>query len=329
MVQSTMVGSDLPPVVNDAEELAQWVEEHFREHLPEPTSFPSMATRIMDLAEHPDVDVTRLSHLIERDPGVCTAVLKLANSALNRRSTPVNSVRQAVTLLGLKKVANAAVGVACRALFDMEARIEHDLFPGWWERLFHCAMTEAFCCSFVAMAAARKASDGIFLAGLLHDVGKSLALRSLAALVLGGKLALPDNQTIESVLSATRANIGALALGSFNLPRSLALVCLHQDEPALGGDEQWIDCHIVRVVAGINELRLGREPRADLLERVLGSARALQMEQTALLGLASQLSDHSAQVQALFSTNDGASDEDFPSTLNRILQQQGNPSTNS
>ncbi|HEY5956162.1 MAG TPA: hypothetical protein VIV60_06405, partial [Polyangiaceae bacterium] len=55
--------------------LAERVTAHFEQHKPEPTSFPAIASRVIDLAEHPDVDVGRLAHLIERDPAICAAVL--------------------------------------------------------------------------------------------------------------------------------------------------------------------------------------------------------------------------------------------------------------
>ncbi|HET9957502.1 MAG TPA: HDOD domain-containing protein, partial [Polyangiaceae bacterium] len=68
------------------DELTARVQKHFSENKPEPASFPAMASRVIDLAEHPDVDVARLAHLIERDPAICAAVLAVANSAANRRS---------------------------------------------------------------------------------------------------------------------------------------------------------------------------------------------------------------------------------------------------
>jgi HD-like signal output (HDOD) protein len=325
---------------NDREELALLVREHFEEHKPEPTSFPAMATRIMDLAEHPDVDLAKLAHLIERDPGVCTLVLKVANSALNRRGTPIANARAAITLLGLKKVANVAVGVACRALFDMEQRAEHEMFAGWWQRLFHSAMTEAFTCAFVSMNRTHKASDGIFMAGLLHDVGKTLALRSLAALMLQGRLTTcPDEQTIGWLLDTTRVEIGALALGSYNLPRELVDLCLGQDELEVARTETYTDLHIVRVVSGLNRLRLAsalvacEQPGSDdeaarvlngpELRRLIDSARALDLDVERAIAIAAQLGEHSAEVAALFSTPDPASNAEYLSQLPAVLSGAG------
>jgi HD-like signal output (HDOD) protein len=312
----------------DREELALLVREHFEDHKPEPTSFPAMATRIMDLAEHPDVDLGKLAHLIERDPGVCTMVLKVANSALNRRGTPIANARAAITLLGLKKVANVAVGVACRALFDMELRIEHDMFAGWWQRLFHCSMTEAFTCAFVSMDRSHKASEGIFMAGMLHDVGKTLALRSLAALLLQGRLSTcPDDATLQWLLDTTRVSIGALALGGYNLPRELVDLCLAQDDPVVPRTAAYADTHIVRVVSGLNALRLVRnEETLDsslAFTSLVDSAQALELDRARTIAIAQQLAEHASEVAALFSTPDPATRSQFLALLPPALSRAG------
>jgi HD-like signal output (HDOD) protein len=293
---------------------------HFERHQPEPASFPALASRVIDLAEHPDVDVGRLAHLIERDPAICAAVLGVANSAANRRADPVQSVRTAVSLLGLKRVANIAVGVACRSLFDVELRVEHELFPGWWERLFHAAMTEAFTVSFIAMERSRHASEGIFLAGMLHNIGKSLALRSLSGLLISGELpSIPNDEAIEALLQRTRVAIGVSTLTTFNMPDQLIALCRHQDDTPLPAARENVEAHWVRLVSSLNELRMGTLATEIPIQVLLDSAQALAVSAEDVLAIARQLSDHSAQVGLLFSSNDGADESGYLEFVARCL----------
>jgi HD-like signal output (HDOD) protein len=308
----------------EREDLASRVLSHFDKHQPEPTSFPAMASRVIDLAEHPDVDINRLAHLIERDPAICAAVLSVANSAAHRRSSAVQSVRIAIGLLGLKRVASIAVGVACRSLFDVELRVEHELFPNWWGRLFHAAMTEAFAASFVAMERARGASESIFLGGLLHNIGKSLSLRSLATLLISGQVqGIPDDESIEEVLRRTRVSIGVSALTAFNMPESLVLLCRRQDDEDLPSAEEWTDLYIVRLVSALNDLRMATVDTQAPIRQMLGSARAMQLRSEDILAIARQVKEHAAQVELLFSVADGADETGYLEFVARCLEDAG------
>ena len=302
------------------DELTSRVSAHFERHQPEPASFPAMASRVIDLAEHPEVDIAKLAHLIERDPAICASVLAVANSAANRRAAPVQVIRTAISLLGLRRVANIAVGVACRALFDVELRVEHELFPGLWERLFHAAMTEAFTVSFVTIERGHKASEGAFLSGMLHNIGKSLAARSLAGLILGGELSgIPDDSSIDLILRRTRASIGSKALAAFNMPEHLVELCRRQNDEQVPALDEWIDLHFVRIVSELNELRMSSVREDIPVNLLISSVRAVGLYFEDVLNIARQLSEHSAQVSLLFSSSDGANESGFLEYVERCL----------
>ncbi len=306
------------PVTPETEAVAARVLAHFEENKPEPASFPMMASRVIDLAEHPDVDASKLAHLIERDPAICAAVLAVANSALNRRGEPVTAVRTAVTRLGLRRVADIAVGVACRSLFDVEVRVQNELFSGWWEKLFHAAMTEAFACSFVALELGRGSSEGIFLLGLLHDLGKSLGLRSLAALTVAGELApLNDEAALERVLTMNNARIGSAALERFSMPEDLVAACRIQSDENIPVDS--VDVHVLRLVSSLNSLRMETLDTDLPIRIVKESAAALGLDVPAVLDVARQLSEQSAQIAALFSTTDGAEETGYLDFVARCI----------
>jgi HD-like signal output (HDOD) protein len=236
-------------------------------------------------------------------------------------------MRTAITLLGLKRVANIAAGIACRSLFDVELRVQQELFKGWWSRLYHAAMTEAFAASFVAMERQRSASEGIFLAGMLHDIGKLLGLRSLAALIIAGEVTcVPDDEAIEDILNRTRAAIGASALAAFNLPEKLVLLCARQDDENLPNEVEWTDAHVVRVVSALNDLRMTALNTLEPLRRLHSSAQALRLGPDDILKIARQLSEQAANVSLLFSISDCADETGYLDFIARCIAETQWPS---
>ena len=296
------------------------VRAYFDQHQPEPASFPAIASQVMDLVEHPNVDVARLAHVIEREPAICTAVLAVANSAANRRTEPVQNIRTATNLLGLKRVANIAAGVACRSLFDINERVEHDLFPNWYKRLYHGAMTDAFATSFAALRYHGNVSDSIFLAAMLHDLGKLLSLRSLAALAISGELAaLPDDDAIEELLARTRASIGATALAKFNLPSELVELCAHQDDPHLSSTQGRADAPLIRLVSSLNALRMTTLNTARPIALLLDAVHSMQLTEAEVLETAGDVSEQASRVSLLFLISDDADDTGYIEFVRRCL----------
>ena len=283
-----------------AAEIAQLVLEHFRDKRPEMASFPSLATQVIDVAEHPDADLTRLSRLIDQDPAISMKVLQTANSAMYRREREVTSVRLAITQLGLSLVANVAVGVACRSLFDVETRLEHDLFPTRWTEQFQHSMTTAFAASNCSLQRRAGTPEQAFLGGMFHDIGKSLALRSLASLMLAGKIGPISEERIDRVLEKVHVEVGSLALQQWELPSFLYSTCLHHHDDKVPVGSEYTDLHTIRIVSGLNVLRIRTNFDEGLVREVRRSAMALGMTEQQLRALNTQVREYAEQVAEMF-----------------------------
>jgi HD-like signal output (HDOD) protein len=71
------------------------------------SSFPSMpgaAVKLLALINDPDINVTQIERILRQDPGLTANLLRLANSAYFGIPSKIGSVRQAVLLLGLKRL---------------------------------------------------------------------------------------------------------------------------------------------------------------------------------------------------------------------------------
>jgi HD-like signal output (HDOD) protein len=266
-------------------------------------SFPNMAARIMDILALPEPDFNRLVQALGQDVAITAKLLQVANSALHARGEVVETVRAAVVKLGLREVGQLAIGIAGRSLFETSSRVEYSLFPAAWERLFHDAMSAAFTAGKVSMSARVGRSDSAFLAGMLHDIGKPIALHALATLMLAGKL---DRNVldggIDAVLERVHVQIGTAQTADWSLPDHLrAAAARHHDLelPADAPDE----VHIVRVVDGLRALRAAAISEDE--RRVLrASAAALRLDHRMMRVLATEHAELARRVTELFGVAD-------------------------
>ena len=128
-------------------------------------SLPTSALDMVRLANEPETSVDELRRIIERDPGLTTNVLHLANSAFFGGSGHIGSVRDAAVRLGNRRVfqlalSSALAPVACSPVkgYDLPAMA----------LLRHCVAT-AVATERLAEALEQSLPDHAFTAGLLHD----------------------------------------------------------------------------------------------------------------------------------------------------------------
>src|SRR5579863_2286656 len=88
--------------------------------------FSPMLTRVIATLAEEDVSFGKVGELIEKDTVLAGNILKLVNSALYGRRGTVNSVRHAVSLLGIAKLRNATLSLSVSRMWS---RLKTP--PGW------------------------------------------------------------------------------------------------------------------------------------------------------------------------------------------------------
>jgi HD-like signal output (HDOD) protein len=236
-------------------ELAALILERFRASRPEQASFPGTALQIVNLVASPRAEVSELSRIISRDPALTAGVLQVSNSLVFRGLMEVETVRDAVARLGLNEVGRVAAAISARTLFSPKVRAEQAHFGSRWNALFARAVAVGSAAAAVALRHPGARSDRVYLGGLLHDIGKSLALRTLARLILDGRVPDPDPERLERVLDRVNLEVGGEAHQAWDLPQYLTVICVrHHDEQIPSGSE-FVDLHLVRLTSALDELR--------------------------------------------------------------------------
>jgi len=187
-------------------------------------SFPSMpatGAKMLKMLQDPETSIDAIEDVLRHDPGLTGNVLKLANSAYFGIPSTVGSVRQAMVILGLKRLIQMVIASCVSAIMDKPVP-GYDLPSG---ELWRHSIAVSVAAEGLVKELKIGAAEEIFTAALLHDVGK---------LVLGDfvkddfskiEAALNQNVSFEAaedmVLGTNHADIGAQILTQWSLPADI------------------------------------------------------------------------------------------------------------
>jgi putative nucleotidyltransferase with HDIG domain len=141
------------------------------------TPIPPVAVQIMALSEDENSSVSDIADLIIHDPSITASLLKICNSAHFGLSRQVESVRDAITLLGLDQIVELVLLNGTAENF----RDEPDGYGLGEGELWHHAVLSAHVAKVLAEnhGLANK-KHLIFTAALLKDIGKIIMGRFVA-----------------------------------------------------------------------------------------------------------------------------------------------------
>ncbi len=227
-------------------------------------SFPGMpgaAAKLLTLSNNSDADASQVEEILRYDPGLTANILRLTNSAYFGLPSKVGSVKQAVVLLGWKRVIQLVIFSCVNALMDKSVA-GYDLPPG---ELRRHSIAVSVAAEDLVKELKIMAPPEIFTAALLHDLGK---------LVLGG-FVKDEMEKIESiasqgvpfeaaehmVLGTDHAEIGAQILKNWSFPSEIvSAVRWHHAPDAADETNMLIDIvHVANVLSLMIGIGVGRE----------------------------------------------------------------------
>jgi HD-like signal output (HDOD) protein len=223
--------------------------------------FSPILNRLLASLAGEDVSFAELGGLIEKDTVIAGNLLHLVNSALYARRSTVNSVRHAVSVLGITKLRNAVLGMSVAGMWN-----KSHMPAAWSMKRFNMhSAAVALLSDFLAQHAPVNYPEGAFVAGLFHDLGRLLIAAALPQedaeiwkrFETGGatlnRASLVECE--EEVLGFTHADLSAAALAFWKLPWPVqAAVAGHHSPwiPNLRSDEK-VEIPLGHVVDAANQ----------------------------------------------------------------------------
>lgn len=194
-------------------------------------ALPDVVLRVNALLDSPEVNAREISDVVELDPGLATGVLHLANSPLYGQHGKVDTVARAIDLIGRRALREILLATSVVKVFSHIPEEFVDMAAFW---------DNSITCGVVAQLLARhiraRDADSLFLAGLLHGVGRlvfyarrPVEYRALLAEKPDGEKAMAAAE--QRTFGFTYARLGAALLESWGLPERICTAIEHQLEP--------------------------------------------------------------------------------------------------
>jgi HD-like signal output (HDOD) protein len=195
-------------------------------------TLPSVAIRIMQIADDPSANEDTLHDALLTDPALAARVLKVVNSAFYRRQREVANPRAAIRLLGVDSIRNIALAASLHRLFRGRRSI-----PGFdpgdvWN---HCVAVGT-AARTLAVRTGVVSPEEAMLAGLLHDIGVIVAMQAWLPefTQLVQRAGQPDGPTFRELerheIGATHEEFGGALCDAWHFPTPFVLACQHHHD---------------------------------------------------------------------------------------------------
>ena len=185
-------------------------------------AMPEVVAEVVGIIESPDVSISDVSRVIERDPGLSAKLLEVSNSPYYGMRQVVGTLKLALVVLGVKEVQNIVLGITVLDTMgdgDIERRMQDEGI--WTDSVLAAGVAKRLGAYFELSF---QGED--FIAALLHDIGKIVlwkqftdAYEEICEVADGDKAALPSIE-FEN-LGFDHADVAAALAYSWNLPPSL------------------------------------------------------------------------------------------------------------
>lgn len=249
--------------------------KRFDHILAEVEAFPSMpaaGAKMLQILENLDTSVEEIESVMRFDPGLTANVLKLANSAYFGIPSRIGSVRQAVIMLGLKRLAHLVIATCVSSV--MRERVPgYDLPPG---DLWRHSIAVAVAAEVLVKGESGDSGD-VFTPALLHDIGKLVfgkyVENDVARIEEIAAKGVPAVIAEHMVIGVDHAEIGARVLERWAFPSEVVdAVRWHHDPGAFEGHDPLIDAiYLADLLCQANDLCCGeRGGSLELSTSVMG-----------------------------------------------------------
>jgi len=174
---------------------------------------PAIISSLMSLTSDLNADIENICQVIMTDQSLSAKVLKLSNSSFYGRTKEIQTLKQAVLLLGFKTLRSLVVASSTHSLYHTLSDTEFR--DKLWEHTLAVALASRITAETINYPYVEEA----FLAGLMHDIGK---------LVLSQKV-FNDYKTVVNQVEAAQAKFITIEEKVFGFNHTdVGLLLLHK-----------------------------------------------------------------------------------------------------
>jgi len=219
-------------------------------------SLPEVCIQVNSMVDDERSSAADIARVISQDPGLTARLLKIANSSFYGFPSKIDTVSRAVTIIGTRELRFLVLAASAVRSFDRISSDDIDMASFWRHSVY---------CGVIARLLAARCrvlhSERLFVAGLLHDVGRLILLSRIPDLVQvmhfrAQQAGEPMFEAERDVFDTDHGEVGAELMKRWRLPASLQSAAAYHHEPHRAADfalEASL-VHIADVLAHLAEL---------------------------------------------------------------------------
>jgi HD-like signal output (HDOD) protein len=266
---------------------------------------PAVYRRLVEVLEDPRSGAHEVAAVIGQDPALTARLLRLANSPYFAFGRTVDSVHQAVVLIGATHVRDISLATSVTGFFpDVPPDLIHS--GDFWRHSLAVGIGAR------ALAEMRRESniERFFVAGMLHDVGRLVlymcapdAARAVLEHAKDHECLLYEAEM--DLIGFDHGTVGGALMEKWNMPDSLVecVALHHRPGEARGFPVEAATIHLADLIA--NALKLGRSGERMVPPRWTDVWETLSLDPSILSDLMTSIRDEYVEVVGVFGL-DGA-----------------------
>jgi len=263
-------------------------------------SLPTIFTRIDELINSPDSNLTDIADVISEDPGLAVRLLKVANSAMFNFPAEIDTITRAITVIGTRQLRDLVLATKVISVFknidsetiNMEEFWKHSIATGIMARILASLRREPN-------------TEYYYLLGLLHEVGRLVMYMEIPDLMSRAVTNSVENnvalhQSELSVIGFDHSMVGAELMDAWNLPESMRDAICYHHRPSLSlnyADDAGI-IHVSDLI--VNALELGSSGESDIPQLDEQAWESLDLSQFVLPDAVDQLENQYNEAVDIF-----------------------------
>jgi HD-like signal output (HDOD) protein len=195
-------------------------------------TLPTVAVQVVRSGTKNSGNAHLLADIIHTDPKLAKYVLSIASSAAKRPSMPITSLQHAIAWLGLDDVANIAFTLALQGKM-LHVEGQHRKARRLWRHSLASALWAR------QLSGMQGRETGLcYLCGLLHNIGRAVALGAIHEVAERAGLHLVGNE-YDCLIDIFQREVGARVISGWALPAPVPAVIARWDSYTSAGALNW------------------------------------------------------------------------------------------
>lgn len=199
-------------------------------------SFPNSIREIQKLCSTPETPIKTISDKILSDPSLTASVLRLSNSAGFITRSKIDSVHDAIKIIGLRNLNAILTASSARKILETKYSVYKEI----WD---HCHRVAFYAREIAMIKGHMRLAEEAFLAGVLHDLGKIVLLATSESIEkwvtdLSVRRNIRTSTILEEVsIGISHSTIGEMIARKWNMPDYVVESIKYHHSPILASDE--------------------------------------------------------------------------------------------